>query len=164
MPPLRAYTISTSVSGVLGPHEPPVVHWTLPEGPEGPEPERDPFGPLRDLLRLIPEGKSALDRDVSAKIPEHLRPTSGFANCYKRIRRDEPSPTITRNFTTPSSANCIHPTATRALSLREGARCQSFPDSYAFEGTVDQKRLQIGNAVPPLLAKALGESLIRALH
>jgi DNA (cytosine-5)-methyltransferase 1 len=73
------------------------------------------------------------------------------------------SPTITRNFTTPSSANCIHPSQDRALSIREGARCQSFPDWFVFLGTTDEKRLQIGNAVPPLLGKAIGESILAAL-
>jgi DNA (cytosine-5)-methyltransferase 1 len=116
-----------------------------------------------DLIRHIPKGSSAFDPDVWSSIPEHLRPTSGFSNCYKRIRANEPSPTITRNFTTPSSANCIHPTASRALTLREGARCQSFPDSFRFVGSTDERRLQIGNAVPPLLAESLGRAMIKAL-
>ncbi len=116
-----------------------------------------------ELMSYIPEGKSALDPAVSATIPEHLRPTSGYPNSYARIVGDKPSPTITRNFTTPSSANCIHPHQNRALSLREGARCQSFPDRYQFTGSVDDKRLQIGNAVPPLLARALGDALLEAI-
>jgi DNA (cytosine-5)-methyltransferase 1 len=50
------------------------------------------------------------------------------------------------------------------LSLREGARCQSFPDSFRFHGTHSEKRLQIGNAVPPLLGKALGDALLESLE
>jgi len=80
-----------------------------------------------------------------------------------RLRSDTPAATITRNFTTPSSANCIHPKQDRALSIREGARIQSFPDSFEFLGSLEEKRLQIGNAVPPLLAMALGEKLLKAL-
>lgn len=115
-----------------------------------------------ELLSYIPPGKSALDPEVQKSIPKKLRPTSGFKNSYQRIIGDAPSPTITRNFTTPSSANCIHPTQDRALSIREGARCQSFPDWFDFLGTTDEKRLQIGNAVPPLLGKAIGESILNA--
>jgi DNA (cytosine-5)-methyltransferase 1 len=116
-----------------------------------------------ELLSYIPQGKSALDPEVQKLIPKKLRPTSGFKNSYQRIIGDAPSPTITRNFTTPSSANCIHPSQDRALSIREGARCQSFPDWFYFLGTTDEKRLQIGNAVPPLLGKAIGESILNAI-
>jgi DNA (cytosine-5)-methyltransferase 1 len=117
-----------------------------------------------ELLSYIPQGKSALDPEVQKLIPEKLRPTSGFKNSYQRIIGDAPSPTITRNFTTPSSANCIHPSQDRALSIREGARCQSFPDWFFFLGTTDEKRLQIGNAVPPLLGKAIGESILNSMN
>ena len=116
-----------------------------------------------ELLSYIPQGKSALDPEVQKLIPKKLRPTSGFKNSYQRIIGDAPSPTITRNFTTPSSANCIHPNQDRALSIREGARCQSFPDWFFFLGTTDEKRLQIGNAVPPLLGKAIGESILNSI-
>ena len=116
-----------------------------------------------EMLSYIPQGKSALDPEVQKIMPKNLRPTSGFKNSYQRIVGSAPSPTITRNFTTPSSANCIHPTQDRALSMREGARCQSFPDWFYFLGTTDEKRLQIGNAVPPLLGKAIGESILNAI-
>ena len=116
-----------------------------------------------EMMSYIPEGRSALDPEISKTIPKKIRPTSGFKNSYQRILGNAPSPTITRNFTTPSSANCIHPHQDRALSIREGARCQSFPDWFNFLGSVEEKRLQIGNAVPPLLGKAIGESILRAL-
>jgi DNA (cytosine-5)-methyltransferase 1 len=115
------------------------------------------------MMSYIPEGKSAIDPEINIKIPEDIRPKSGYPNSYMRIKRNNPSPTITRNFTTPSSANCIHPSQNRALSIREGARCQSFPDTFHFLGSTEEKRLQIGNAVPPLLGKALGEQLLKAL-
>ena len=117
-----------------------------------------------EMLSYIPQGKSGLDPEVQKKMPKNLRPTSGFKNSYQRIVGSAPSPTITRNFTTPSSANCIHPTQDRALSIREGARCQSFPDWFYFLGTTDEKRLQIGNAVPPVLGKAIGESILNAIE
>lgn len=113
------------------------------------------------LMSYIPQGASAFSPEVFESIPKALRPGTGFTNSYARILGNQPSPTITRNFTTPSSANCIHPHFDRALSLREGARCQSFPDDYIFEGSTSDRRLQIGNAVPPLLAKAVAESLLK---
>ncbi|MBM4114368.1 MAG: DNA cytosine methyltransferase [Phycisphaerae bacterium] len=115
------------------------------------------------MMSFIPQGRSAMDPEIQALMPVELRPQSGFPNSYARIRGDEPSPTITRNFTTPSSANCIHPLRNRSLTLREGARCQSFPDRYRFAGSHGDRRLMIGNAVPPLLARALGVQILRCL-
>ena len=115
-----------------------------------------------ELVKYIPQGKSAFE--VIETIPKELRPTSGYPNSYKRIKLNEPAPTITRNFTTPSSANCIHPIANRALTLREGARIQSFPDCYQFVGSFTDKRLLIGNAVPPLLSLAIAHSVAKALE
>lgn len=122
-------------------------------------PNHKPY--MVELIKYIPQGKSAFE--VMNKIPEELRPTSGYRNSYKRIKPDEPAPTITRNFTTPSSANCIHPFAHRALTLREGARIQSFPDSYKFLGSFTDKRLLIGNAVPPLLSLAVAKAIAKSL-
>ena len=117
-----------------------------------------------EMMSYIPQGKSALDPEVSETIPSAIRPKSGYPNSYSRLRPNQPAPTITRNFTTPSSANCIHPFQSRALTLREGARCQSFPDDFRFLGKPEEIRLQIGNAVPPLLAKAVGESILNCLE
>jgi DNA (cytosine-5)-methyltransferase 1 len=114
------------------------------------------------MMSFVPQGRSALEPDIQVLMPEELRPKSGFPNSYARIRGDAPAPTITRNFTTPSSANCIHPLLNRSLTLREGARCQSFPDHYRFSGTHGDRRLMIGNAVPPLLARALGMQILRS--
>lgn len=112
---------------------------------------------LLDVVSRVPPGGSILD------VPPELRPKSFFANTYSRLWWDRPSPTITRNFGTPSSSRCIHPHADRGLTTREGARLQSFPDRYRFSGSRIQKNLQIGNAVPPLLAKALGQSILAGL-
>ena len=116
-----------------------------------------------ELLQHIPEGQSAQDLEVYAKIPAHLRPGRSYQNSYARISWDQPVPTITRNFSTPSSASCIHPSQLRGLTIREAARCQSFADNYKLTGTTVQKRLLIGNAVPPLLAKAIGHALRECL-
>ena len=64
----------------------------------------------------------------------------------------------------PSSSRCIHPRDSRAMSIREGARLQSFPDDYQFYGSDSMKRLEIGNAVPPLLSMAIAKSMLEALE
>ena len=88
--------------------------------------------------------------------------TSGFSSSYSRLDPDVPSVTLTVNFVHPSSNKCIHPYQDRALTPREGARIQGFPDSFEFKGTRSKVVKQIGNAVPPLLGTAIGEALARS--
>ncbi len=88
--------------------------------------------------------------------------SSGFSTCYSRLSPDEPSVTITVNFVHPASNRCIHPTADRALTPREGARLQSYDDSFRFIGSRTQVVKQIGNAVPPLLGTVLADALAMA--
>lgn len=90
--------------------------------------------------------------------------TSGFSSSYSRLRGDEPAVTITVNFVHPASNKCIHPDLNRALTPREGARLQSFDDDFIFMGTRTQIVKQIGNAVPPLLGKALAYSVLDSLE
>ena len=96
-------------------------------------------------------------RNISA-IPAHLI-SSGFSSCYSRLDGDMTSVTITVNFVHPASNRCIHPVCDRALTPREGARLQSFDDEFEFAGNRSQVVKQIGNAVPPLLGRAIGEAL-----
>ncbi|WP_200932736.1 DNA cytosine methyltransferase [Williamsia sp. Leaf354] len=96
-------------------------------------------------------------------IPKHLI-SSGFSSCYSRLAADEPAVTMTVNFIHPASNKCIHPTLDRALTPREGARLQSYDDSFQFAGTNrGQIAKQIGNAVPPLLGKAIGRAVLNIL-
>jgi len=106
-----------------------------------------------ELMKALPDGGTKDD------LPEHLRPKSGFGNTYAKMWWKKPAPTITRNFACPSSSRCIHPRDSRALTTREGARLQSFPDDYKFYGSVGKKNLEIGNAVPPLLSVALARQV-----
>ncbi|MCT2386320.1 DNA cytosine methyltransferase [Erwinia pyrifoliae] len=87
--------------------------------------------------------------------------TSGFSSCYSRLDANEPAVTITVNFVHPASNRCIHPVQNRALTPREGARLQSFDDAYVFCGNRSQITKQIGNAVPPLLGKAIAGSIAK---
>lgn len=105
------------------------------------------------IMEALPDGGSPKD------IAEELRPNSGFANCYCRLWWDKPSTTITRNLGCPSSSRCIHPRDPRPLSTREGARLQGFPDDYIFCGKRGDKHLQIGNAVPTFLSRAIKDSV-----
>ena len=58
----------------------------------------------------------------------------------------------------------VHPTKDRAVSIREAARLQTFPDSFVFLGTKDKQYQQVGNAVPPIMAKAIAEKLAYQLN
>lgn len=110
------------------------------------------------IMEALGDGQSKND------LPEDIRPKSGYGNTYAKLWWDRPSTTITRNFACPSSSRCIHPRDSRAMSIREGARLQSFPDSYVFYGSDSMKRLEIGNAVPPLLSVSIAEKMLKALQ
>lgn len=95
-------------------------------------------------------------------IPKRLI-TSGFSSSYSRLAPNEPSVTLTVNFVHPASNRCIHPVQHRALTPREGARIQSFDDTFAFAGNRTHVTKQIGNAVPPLLGRAIAGVVARML-
>lgn len=82
--------------------------------------------------------------------------TRCHSSIYRRLSENEPA-VIISNY---RKSMLIHPTEDRGLSVREAARLQSFPDSYEFVGSLDQIQQQVGNAVPPLLAKAIFEKII----
>lgn len=75
---------------------------------------------------------------------------------YQRLNYDEPSGTVIN----VRKSMWIHPTINRAISVREAARLQTFPDSFRFFGTKDAQYQQVGNAVPPMLAKAIAEKVL----
>jgi len=103
-----------------------------------------------EMISHIPDGGNR------TAIPDELQPSSGYHNSYSRLDSEEPAVAITSNMSKPSSARCIHPFQNRGLTPREGARLQTFPDSYKFEGGLVSVRRQIGNAVPPYLAETVG--------
>lgn len=109
------------------------------------------------IMEALPDGGSKDD------LPEDIRPKSGYGNTYAKMWWERPAPTVTRNFATPSSSRCVHPRDSRAMTTREGARLQSFPDDYKFYGSRSMKNLEIGNAVPPLLSIALAEKVQQAM-
>ncbi len=81
---------------------------------------------------------------------------------YYRLSEDRPAYTVTCYFTNVSAGAFTHPTADRSISPREAARIQSFPDWFRFLGSYVPR--QIGNAVPPMMARAFGEALLSHLE
>lgn len=92
-------------------------------------------------------------------MPSELYGKQQFATTWARLVWDKPSPTIDTRFDTPSNGRNSHPFLNRAITPREAARLQSFPDSFVFYGNKCAICRQIGNAVPPLLAKAIGNHI-----
>jgi len=105
---------------------------------------------------MIERMKNIKQGQNHSNLPENLKLSSGYPNIYGRLIADEPSDTITGNCGCVSApGRFIHPVKHRAITVREGARLQSFRDSKKFIGSQNSKYKQVGNAVPPLLAKAL---------
>lgn len=103
-------------------------------------------------------------------LPEHLQlpchqnnPKHRHMDVYGRLAWDKPAGTITARFDSFTRGKFAHPVEHRSLTLREGARLQTFPDSFVFEGNREEVAKQIGNAVPPILAEALGRAVFEAL-
>jgi len=111
---------------------------------------------LVEILRHVPDGGNR------KSIPDELQPKSGFHNSYSRLASNKPSIAVTSNMRKPSSARATHPTQHRGLTVREGLRLQTFDDTFVVLGTRTSQYLQVGNAVPPLLAQAIGEQLVSA--
>jgi DNA (cytosine-5)-methyltransferase 1 len=76
---------------------------------------------------------------------------------------NRPAATLTTRFNSLSNGRFGHPNENRAISVREGASLQTFPRTYFFAGTAQSVCRQVGNAVPPALAEAIGRHLL-ALH
>ena len=121
---------------------------------------------LRLVIAAVPQGKGRpyINELVEkGELPPFCKLTTGYDNTYGRLVENQPSTTITNNMCTPSALRCIHYNQNRELTPREGARIQSFPDWFRFEGKRANVTKQIGNAVPPLLAMAMARQIELAL-
>lgn len=92
-------------------------------------------------------------------LPEKFRGNQKFKTTWGRLKWDTQSPTIDTRFDTPSNGTNTHPELNRAITPREAARLQSFPDNFIFIGKKSHITKQIGNAVPPLMSFAIAKTI-----
>jgi DNA (cytosine-5)-methyltransferase 1 len=105
-------------------------------------------------VKLLKEGQDARD------LPPELAPKKHYSGAYGRLYWDKPAKTITRWVFHPGSGRFFHPTQDRTITIREAARLHSYPDTFHFLGTYTEMASQIGESVPPLLAKTIAECII----
>lgn len=115
----------------------------------------------KKMVVCIPPGGNW--KDIPESIPSQrlaqIRESGGRTTYYGRLKKDAPSYTISTYFNRMGNGCFIHPSQDRLISIREGARLQSFPDDYIFYGSKTSQYKQIGNAVPPLLAREVASLL-----
>jgi DNA (cytosine-5)-methyltransferase 1 len=137
--------------------------------------EVDPYDPLHrapnhtarllEMFKLIPaDGGDRRDLPSHLKLEAHKRldkgSTPGFTDVYGRLRWDTPSVTITAKSRSPGSGRFLHPEQHRNISVREAAILQGFPQSFSFAGTPTRQYRNIGEAVPPTLARFIASSIL----
>jgi DNA (cytosine-5)-methyltransferase 1 len=145
--------------------------------PSPPPPEElKPLDPLhrqtrlselnRERLRHIPPGGGMANLPVHLRVDCHKAGAEkiGHRYVYGRLAADRPAGTITARFDSFTRGKFAHPFEDRNITLREGARLQTFPDGFGFKGNQEDVACQIGNAVPPVLAEALACAAIEALR
>lgn len=114
---------------------------------------RYPADKVQHRISFVPQGGNWKD------VPEELWPTdrkNRHSSAYKRLDVSQPSCTID---TGNNHSNYFHPLYNRIPTVREAARLQSFPDDFEFMGNRSEQYRQVGNAVPPLLAKVIADQL-----
>lgn len=120
----------------------------------------------RIRISHVPAGGGRADIPPELQLPCHRVSVdvAGHRGVYGRLSWDEPAGTITTKCNSFTRGRFAHPEENRNITMRETARLQGFPDNFVFEGGKVDVAHQIGNAVPPPLASALGCSLITALR
>jgi len=126
---------------------------------------RNPTAKSAARYRAVPPGGNRFDlqRNAPEITPDcWIRKTSGGTDLFGRLWWDRPSVTIRTEFFKPEKGRYLHPDEHRPITHREAARLMGFPDDFVFEGTKIEIARQIGNAVPPPLAGAIGQ-LVRQI-
>jgi len=112
-----------------------------------------------ERIRAVSEGGDRRSWSDHLKLECH-EGLKGYTDVYGRMSWDKPSPSLTTRCVSLSNGRFGHPEQDRAISIREAACIQSFPSDFEFLGTINSMARQIGNAVPPRLAEAIGLALI----
>lgn len=107
---------------------------------------------IKKLKMIPPEGDKS-------SLPLELHGKQKFATTWSRLEWDNISPTIDTRFDTPSNGRNSHPVLNRSITPREAARIQSFSDDFIFYGNKTSICKQIGNAVPPFMAKSIADTI-----
>ena len=112
-----------------------------------------------ERFRALKQGENFHSLDNKLKTNTYTDASRTQNTIYLRLRYDEPSGTVVN----VRKSMWIHPVLDRAISIREAARLQTFPDSFVFYGSKDKQYQQVGNAVPPIMAKAIAEELAKTI-
>lgn len=112
-----------------------------------------------ERFRALKQGENFHALDESLKTNTYTDASRTQNTIYLRLNYDEPSGTVVN----VRKSMWIHPTLDRAISVREAARLQTFPDSFVFCGSKDKQYQQVGNAVPPIMAKSIAKKLAQIL-
>jgi DNA (cytosine-5)-methyltransferase 1 len=129
---------------------------------------------VREAIEDLPKADTTIPNHITLRMSEmnlarirkirreggKSRSSKAFTDSYARMYWDKPAPTITTRCVSFSNGRFGHPKFNRALTVREAARLQGFPDSFVFQGGVWSTARQVGNAVPPPLATFLGRQLV----
>jgi DNA (cytosine-5)-methyltransferase 1 len=109
-------------------------------------------------LRAVPEGGARMDLPEELQLDCH-KDHRGHYDIYGRMWWDRPAPTLTSGCTNVTRGRFAHPDQDRAITLREAMLLQTFPRDTVLRGGVEEMALQVGNAIPPLLARRIGEAI-----
>ena len=154
------------------------------ESGEGEEEQPYRNAPMSDYQRMVRKGSKVLFNHVATKhskltlerlkmiapgkgkemLPVEHHTKSIYSGTWCRMKKDGIAKTITTRYDTPSSGEFTHPYLNRAITTREAARIQSFPDIFHFYGSKSSQMKQVGNAVPPLLGKAVAECILKDMQ
>lgn len=153
---VKPFTVRDAIS-----HLPPLLAGeTDPSDPDHRAMKLSPINLLR--IKATPEGGSRLDWADDSLILDCHKGHTGHTDVYGRMRWDSVASGLTTKCLSYSNGRFGHPDQDRAISVREAALIQSFPPDFRFKGPLSARGRQVGNAVPPKMAEAIGRALIQS--